>query len=348
MIKNWNVILLPNPKKSTDAIATGFCGTHPVGLATNSRGGTFPCWWPNGQAMPIEIPGYKDLELGHAKGHAIPITSSKKNANALVMQLVDNHELSLHVLSHPKGYSMTGVYSCADEIAAGMGKPKSGKDSVPLLWRKDGTSLALFSGDYDGYATATDGKTVGGWVGFPHSKRAILWSIDGEKVVDLTPQNTFSAMVNDVDGNDQVGCCYVETEHSPALCQAALWHGSADTHVNLTPNFAESATAKSCAPGCQVGSFSKRDRVGQGETSCLTRAILWHGNADNTIDLHGMLPPEWNASAAFAVERSADQIRIAGEASLIEVTDPNGPNERHTLDKKVAVLWVGSLNEPKP
>lgn len=339
------VTILPLPKRLSRAKAFGFCGGNAVGEG-ESRGPGVPHWWPGGKAEALTHPTQKRLSARMATGDVIPgfwTRSSGGFGGAVGWRLV-NGALEAVELEQGKGWESTIAMGAGGGAFAGSGerKRKKGERSVDvaLFWRPDGSLVELPPAEpgSEAAATATDGEWVVGHAGRTGGQRAALWPADGSRLVLLGDDRSLSEASAVGDG-EQVGLRWTRQGSV-----AALWRGSADSFVNLTPQGHESAQASGCARGRQVGYVQVKANTASGAGSMATRAALWRGSAASFVDLHAFVPAPWNASSAAAVEVRDGVLRIVGTVTQFAATDELTPRESQYLVATQPALWETPLD----
>jgi hypothetical protein len=292
-------------------------------------------------AEEVQAPPRKNLSLANAAGQAMCGSWVKGGKQlALVLRATERLELTPTDL-HPKGYEWSMAHAACGDLVVGSALPKAkkGQEAITraIVWNPDGSIVELpAGGENEGYAMAVEGKLVAGWAGFVSSRRAALWSADGESVLDLTPPDA-SAEVCAMSQGVQVGKFFpASDEHF--FARAALWRGTAESFVDLTPQGFDSACALGCAGGFQVG-FAVKGILPRGSLSSLSEAMLWMGNTDEKVNLHQLLPPEWNASEAVGIVLTDNLVRVVGTARTYSIQHPGQDSELHTLDQSAAVVW---------
>lgn len=213
-----------------------------------------------------------------------------------------------------------------------MGSRGRGPD-VGLLWR-DGADPVVIDGPGDVSLRATDGVQIAGSI----RGRAMLWREVGQDPIDLAPDKSFASEIEALDGEYQIGSVF------KGMCaRAGLWQGSAASFRDLTPKGFQTARAYGAAQGLQVGMVRVKDVTRNGSTGCDNRAVLWEGAPDRWVDLNAMLPPDYNASVAWAITVSGNEIRICGEASRYEATHAGSANEDHCVPIAHPAVWSARL-----
>lgn len=224
-----------------------------------------------------------------------------------------------------------------------------------------------------GYASSTadalSGDTIVGAVelpGTPLAYHAALWDGTAGSVLDLHPEGYQWSGASAASGALQGGYGGNPIPNDPFgrfLDHALLWHGTAESVVNLHPaGFVESRLA-GMAGQQQVGygetdagmqqallwtgsadsvvslhpagfrsslaaATSGTTQVGRGEPpSGSVRALLWNGTAESVVDLH---PAGWDGSLAYGAW-GPTQVGVA-----LAIPDPSGFSNDH------AMLWTGS------
>jgi hypothetical protein len=188
--------------------------------------------------------------------------------------------------------SLTRPASAADYIATFLTLPGFEGSFIPTA---SGVSFAGSSRD----------PLTGG------ANRPWLWN--GNAVVDLFPANFASAGVTEIDDNSQVGFGY---EPGNPFTRALLWHGSAQSVVNLHSPEYESTTAVDVDGATQVGRAITSDSM---------HAVMWSGSAESLVDLH---PAGYGWSEAVGAGGGV-QVGEAGPG-------PGYPNSPR------AIMWTGT------
>lgn len=340
----WSVTVLPAPKRLTRARGFGLCGGSAVGEA-ESRGSAVPHWWPGREPKALTHPTRKRLSARMASGDSIPGFWSRGSGGfggALGWRLAGGH---LEVIDlHPEtGFEWTMAMGSGGGAFAGSGKPRAKKGEraadIALFWKPDGQLVALPPAETgsEASASATDGAWVVGTVGQAGGARAALWPADGSRVTVLGDSRSLSEASGVADG-EQVGVRWTGRGAAPAL-----WRGTADSLVDLTPEGYESGRAEGCARGYQAGHVKVKEKTRSGGGSMANRAALWNGDAESFLDLHAFLPAPWNASDASAIEVRDGVLRIAGTVTQFGITDELTPRESQYLVANCPALWETSL-----
>lgn len=195
------------------------------------------------------------------------------------------------------------------------------------------------------------GGQVVGQAGFP--AHALVYEPDGSWT-DLNPSGFDASVAWGTDGAWQVGTAKVGNNH------AFLWHGSAQTAVDLNPAGMLGSTALATYAGTQQVGYGD---VGNGH------ALLWSGNATSVVDLNpngflsstaegtdghhqvgygsaGNQQPShallWSGTAASAVDLNpngslgSQAWGVNGNQQVGEYSLPAAPGAQHP------VLWLGT------
>jgi hypothetical protein len=296
--------------------------------------------WRRGGAEALLVEGKKRVNVGRAHGGQIPGAWLKADGaigGAIAWRLNDADRLVTLDLHDPKRFEWTFAASAGGGALAGYGQHKVHKSKPSrqraLFWRADGMLVELKAPDgTDAVANATDGSAIVGRIG----QRAALWHAEGAGPVMLSTNGMCEA--RGVSDGEHVGSSW-----QGRGSRAALWRGTEESFVDLTPRKHQSAAATDCAGGLQVGYCSVKDETRNGSSSMATRAALWAGNAVSHVDLQAFLPEPWNASAAWAIEIQDGLVRIAGAATRFGVSDELTPRENHYLLGEMAVVWEARL-----
>jgi len=341
----WKFTILPSPKRLTRSRGYGFCGGNVVGEG-ESRGPSVPHWWPGGKAEMLTHPEQKRLSARGASGDAIPgfwTRSSGGFGGAIGWKLVKG-ALDIVDLHPEKGWDHTIAMGAGGGAFAGSGERKAKKGEravdVALLWNPDGSMIELPPAEAgnEAMASATDGEWVAGRAGRTGGQRAALWPKDGSRVIVLGDDRSISEAWGVSDG-EQVGVRWTRKGSA-----AALWRGSAESFVDLTPEGHESGHASGCAHGHQVGYVQVKAETKSGSGSMASRAALWRGQAATFVDLHAFVPAPWNASSAAAVEVRNGVLRIVGTVTQFGTTDELTPRESQYVIGNQPALWETPLD----
>jgi hypothetical protein len=321
-LRSWRVALLPLPKGRTTARALCFAGEDVLGLAEARRIGTVPCLWTAGAPEVIrEPPGF---EAWHgARGELVGRLVAGEQEHAALRVARDGGFVITDL--HPAGYARSYATGCADGQQVGYGQPDGQPGPAPaieraLLWAGTGGSVVELAGPdptRQTRALAVSGGVQVGEYGRNFTLQAAMWRGSAQSMVALhpvapagyPPDVQTSAAYGAGDGQ-QVGV--VAWKKKPLAApdlRAALWTGSAESFVDLTPVRARHAQARACAGGFQVGWVSRLADFS------MTRAVLWHGSAIDAIDLHAPVPKPWNRSAAADIQVEGGRVRILGTVS---------------------------------
>lgn len=343
-VRSWRVAILSLPKGRTTARATGFAGADVLGVAEARRIGTVPCLWTAGVPEVIREPPRFEPWHG-ARGELVGALAVGEIRHATRRVQRDGGLVVTDL--HPARYASSYATGCANGQQVGYGQP--GGQSVPvpieraLLWSGTRESVVELAGPdppRQTRALAASGGVQVGEYGRNWTLRAAMWRGSSESMVVLHPA-TPPGYPPDVQvsaaygaGDDQqVGV--VSWKKKPLAApdmRAALWTGSAESFVDLTPPREKQAQAHACAGGFQVGWVSRN------ADGSMSRAILWQGSATDPVDLHALLPKPWNRSSAIDIRVEDRVLRIVGTASHLV-------KEAH-LDVKHAeqiVVWEAAL-----
>lgn len=338
--RSWTVTILPLPKRFSRGVAYGFCSGHPVGRAETARGKSFGCWWPDNEPLLLAFDEKnKEVTAGRPSGgELIPGHRSGKGGAMKAVAWKLDGECLVPADLHDESYESTWATGAGGGVVVGMGTPpgklgKRGPD-VGLLWR-DGAETAVITGIGNVNILATDGTRLAGSL----DGRATLWPSAGATPIDLAPASMPPSEVDALDAEWQVGIAW------KGMCaRAGLWRGTAASFCDLTPDGFESGRAFGAAEGYQAGFVRRRDTTLNGSSGSDDCAVLWQGAANRWFNLNELLPEKkYNASVAWAIEVRGDTVRICGEASRYEVSDPGTPQESHFVPVAHPVLWTARL-----
>lgn len=136
---------------------------------------------------------------------------------------------------------------------------------------------------------------------------AILWDLELGTHVDLNPNGYLNSLAQGVFNEQQVG--YVR-DPATEWQRAAIWHGSADSFVNLHPFSTEYQRSFAYATNGEVQVGEARLTRG-GRTDF--HALAWRGSAETVVDLHEFLPDAFASSGANDIDEFGN---IIGWADL--------------------------------
>lgn len=341
----WSVEILPLPPRQSRARATAICGGFAVGSAAGRGGRDAPRWWPEGRPEPLECGDRKNLAVRGGSGRVVAgfFERPSGGGGAVGWRLEDGRLVGRDL--HPaEGWEKTLALGAGGDAYAGFGRRKAPRGArVPdqaLAWRGDGTMVALPAAEEGGEAMAhaTDGLEVVGNAGRTGGQRAALWPLDGSRLELLGDTASLSEAYGVRDG-EQVGVRWSRRGSAPAL-----WRGTAASFVDLTPRGFAGGAAWGCAAGVQVGLVQEQAVTRGGAASLFTRAALWCGDAASFVDLQALLPGEWNASSAQAIDLVDGVLCVAGCVEQVAIENEMTPRESHWLAAQQGVLWKTPLD----
>lgn len=336
---SWRVEILPTPKGLPRGAALGFCGGHPVGRAESPRKGASGCWWPKNNPELLKFGKKTSPAAGSASGRTIPGRFREGDSGTLraLVWTLDDAKLTGRELECGS-YKSCWATACAGEVVIGIGIPHSepGKRSPNrgLVWR-NGSLVAEISATSDVSLTATDGVRLAGSI----MGRATLWPSASGDALDLSPKGMTMSEVHDLDGELQIGSVFKGMRAQPAV-----WRGSAASFSSLIPKGFQTGVAYSGAGGFQVGYVREKEMTANGTPGSCNRAVLWQSDANRWIDLNALLPEKkYNASIAWSIELSGDDVRVCGQADYVEIQNSGTKNESHAVPVSHPVLWTAKL-----
>jgi hypothetical protein len=224
----------------------------------------------------------------------------------------------------PMGYTDTTATGISGSSVVGLGNPTPETLGAFLLDRATSSIIDLNPIGWDAQPNAVSGEFqvghgAGPTTGF--ATHALLWHGTAASMVDLNPTGFSNSWAYGVSGNNQVGAGWGDATTIPPrgpVSHALLWHGTADSVVDLHPAGYTGSQANAVFEDKVVG-------FGFGSPGGLWHALLWHGAADSVVDLHPAQYPQ-----TFASDLSQDSQVGTGVFSSL----PGG--ERHAL------LWHGT------
>lgn len=331
---SWQVQLLGHPKRFSRSKALGFCGAVPVGMAETARAKMAACWWPGGEPTLLALEGASDVSVLFARGAVIPGSWSKGGGGkrgAAAWQCVDGalQGRNLHVAT----FERTWAEGAGGGLVVGVGVHKGKLGARPkdagLVWDTAG-GVRTVSAAEDVCLRATDGTRLAGAIG----ARAALWPSVDAPPVDLAPAGMPSSEVHALDGERQVGIAFKQLS-----ARAVLWQGTAASARDLTPVGFEESRAFDGACGWQVGLVRERSSTRSGAGASDDRAVIWQGAPDCWFDLNALLPAPFNASTAWGLCVTANEVLVCGEASRVETSEAGTARESQYVPLAQAVLW---------
>ena len=337
-LDSWDARILPLPKGFSRGAAFGFCGGYPVGRAEHVRSGAVGCWWPEENPELLTFEKKKSLATGRASGNIIPghfRIEKSENLSPLAWRFTPRG-LEASPLA-ADSYRTAFASATGGGLIIGVGTPaartSASIDDDGLAWAEDESPRKVGSGQIS--LVATDGTRVGGNIG----RHAVYWPVSGAEPVDLSPLKMPISQVQSFDDEYQIGIAW-----KGMRARAALWKGSAESFIDLTPKGFETSSAYSGRQGYQVGSVRPKDLTRSETPGYDNRAVLWQGDSNHWFDLNGLLEPKgYNASVAWAIEVIDGKLHICGEALKYEVGNPGTPSESHFLPVAHPVLWTAHL-----
>ena len=321
-VGGWRVTLLPLPKGRTSARAVCFAGEDVLGIAEARRTGVVRCLWTGGvPELVTEPPGF-DAWGGCQDELVGPVNPSERPRAA--RRVRRDGRVAVTDL-HPAHYATSYGFGCGDGQQVGYGQPpgQSG-GSLPieraLLWTGTAASVVELAGPdpkLQTRALCVHGGVQVGEYGRNFGLRAVMWRGSSESAVVLhpTPPPGYppDAQVSKATGvgdGQQVGVvAWKKKQMAPPDMRAALWTGSAESFVDLTPPKVRHADAQACVGGYQVGA------VGLDANNSERRATLWRGSAATRVDLQALLPAPWNRSDAIDVRVTGGALHVLGTAA---------------------------------
>ena len=301
-----------------------------TGIVITSQGDQVPhpAYWSN--ATPS---GYKDL-FSSVSGQVLAVGGGAQ-AGYLDMWAMWWKGTTQHYPVNSINSISSFIYGLDSGWAVGSLQPQWDGPQKATIWKLTDTyseapvSLAP-AGSTDSRlfaitgASATDPGKQAGMV----DGNAAYWSGTAASYVNLHPAGAESSIARAASGDFQAG--WVETH--PDVYRAARWSGTAQSLLDLQPEISGITDSQifGMADGVEVG------RIYFGSNAILdSRAFLWWDSKDDYVNLQELLPQEYTASRAEAVDWFDGKLWVAGTAW-------NG-----TLGREEAMLWTYySVPEP--
>jgi len=156
-----------------------------------------------------------------------------------------------------------------------------------------------------------------GYGGVNQTNHALLWTGTAGSAVDLHPTKLadfHDSFAFGVGGGEQVGYGERSPFTSPSDYHALLWHGTADSAVDLSPTKLSgiiSSLAEMTNGQIHVGHGVKQ----LGPNQYAQHALLWSGTADSAVDLNDLLPSDLTDSAAFSIDAAGNVSGVGLDAA---------------------------------
>jgi hypothetical protein len=294
---SWKFSLLPSPPRLKRAQVLGFWARQPFGNAEGS-GRSIPFLW--GASAPVEIaaPGFKEMSFGRGGTSADQGAGAcrvRGNEHAVLLRREDAKFKAIDL--HPKAYESSRAMGCSEKQQVGYGTPKGARVDVALLWSGSAESVVELRASDPKLETTAYAIANGVQVGC------------SESAVELHPKKVKLSECHYTDGAEQVGVASVNFLSN----LASLWHGSADSWVDLTPKNFPGGAAYGCASGMQAGC------VALDKDNMRHHAALWAGSAASFVDLHDFVPKQdFSDSCAWGLLIEGGRLRVVGEVSLMK------------------------------
>lgn len=144
--------------------------------------------------------------------------------------------------------------------------------------------------------------------------QAILWTSPSNTYINLDPSG--KSVAYDIYGSSQVGDGEIADQW-----HALLWHGTAESVVDLHPQGYSKSIANAVTETSQAG-------AGRTSLNAPYHALLWHGTAESVVDLHN---PAY--SATYVWDAVGD-----GQVGWGSFGPANFPTSYHAL------LWHGTAD----
>lgn len=332
---DWRAYLLPASNGATDVAATGagngfFAGNQFI------QGGSHATLWASPAAQPTSLhPGgrwrtsvvtgmWNSTQVGWAVGtddQGKDITRAAVWTGTLA---------SFRTLEPPSNTYQDNVAKAirGQQVA---GAAWSAQSALPRAVMWSGPTFSTFVDLHNNtraewsYGYATDGEYQGGIGVFRHTGyiHAALWHGSSASMTDVNPSWSRESWILGMAPGAQVGRAATWT----AGYQPALWRGSADSAVIMTPS------------GFGGGELAATDgvrHVGLASIGSAGYAGIWMSDDPNSfVNLAALVGNNVVGSEANAIYSDASHIYVAGQIRL-----GDGPLQ--------GVVWVQSIPEPCP
>jgi hypothetical protein len=296
--------LVPLPKGVKGTRGAVFVGGEPAGTYAKSTNKTFLCTATSTIALGIPEAA---APLGPETVYAGTLWTGKKNA-ARAMAWTIRGAAAIGCALPSANFAASFAAAADGAHVVGTGEPPGDAPSRAVLWIGGQEPPSLLANPHDPTAStaayAVSGDTQGGSSGGMDSD-ACIWHGSTESIVMLPPPEIFASCVRAVCGSEQAGD-FVRSIETSALKRAALWRGSADSFVDLTPDGVAIASATACVDRFQAGWIEEAPR------SQRFRAWLWAGSAASSIDLHSMVGGDWTSSSVYRAHLDGRRLLLLG------------------------------------
>lgn len=222
---------------------------------------------------------------------------------------------------HREGDSDSIAYAAFNGVQVGQ----SGEGSFPhsVRWSGSAESITFVPSPLRGFAYGIWGESIVGTGWFVGDTIRHAYVSSGSTWVDLDGRDRgftdYGSSARGVYEDRQVGAYAIAHGQS----RAALWSGTSESRIDLTPSGAVTSAASAIWGEFQAGSAD--DRAG-----------IWSGTAESWFSLHQFLAPEFTTSHAFGIWSDGVRVYVAG----------NGHNS--ITGRSEALLWTGGPPVPCP
>ncbi|MEQ1933171.1 MAG: hypothetical protein ABL962_04745 [Fimbriimonadaceae bacterium] len=247
---------------------------------------------------------------------------------------------------HPTGAASSVVRGASASLQVGASSLISGNPHACLWSGTAGSYVDLNPiGAAESRAYGTAGNVQVGSATLNNLTGAALWTGTPGSFVNLNPAGSVYSVAYSASSSRQVG--FAMFEGAPE--RAGFWMGSAGSWVSLHPSNAFDSSAYGCSETAQVGkvtyageppnaalwfgtsssvinlnppgysrseAFGALDSFQVGYAAVLYdyHAGIWSGSAASFVDLHSLLPPEFDASQATSISSDGIYYYVTGVA----------------------------------
>lgn len=203
----------------------------------------------------------------------------------------------------------TGQYSAATAISGTTIVGQSGRKACK--WEGDAhTFVDLHPGGWrESYATGVANDVTVGWsTNSPNpGLDALMWTGANNDKVVLTP-SSFGAKALCASLGTQGGFFVANTQGHMHAC---IWHGSADSYVDLNPSFAGASNVNALLGDVAVGWYVN----GAPNNDGIYRACMWNGSPSKFVNLKNALPSSYGSCQAMSIVAEPGGYAVAGWAT---------------------------------
>jgi probable HAF family extracellular repeat protein len=262
-------------------------------------------WTPSsGSLVDLQPPGFKSSATSGTNGVTqVGYGSLLPNGPTHAMRWSGSADTAEDI--NPDG----ATASQADGISADgqiVGEATLGGSTHAILWSGgDVIDLHPATGYTQTHAASTDGSHQVGGGAAPGAVgwQALVWSGSADSVVNLHPNGYATSAAMNLWGTQVVGYAGQAAPNDGQIVHAAIWDLATGTFADLNGDLVQSALLATNG-STQVGTI-------QTSADGIIHAALWYGTADSYVDLHALLPGNYNYSRATGIDADGNISGVA-------------------------------------